>query len=240
MIRRLLLAATALAAIAGPALAADLPYREAPPAYTPPVPLFTWSGLYLGGQLGYAWGNDEYTVASPFSIYSSHFGPSGIIGGAHVGYNAQFNQIVVGVEGDVEGSGYKKTFNSNFIAYGTEIPVQGSIRARVGVALDRALIYATAGGAFASLKNTYASFLGYDTLSKTRAGWTVGGGIEYALTGNWSVRAEYRYTDYGSVQDYPYNSAPGAIVRHKETENAIRAGFSYKFDPFAGPATARY
>ena len=116
------------------------------------------------------------------------------------------------------------------MTYGTQLPVQGSIRARAGVALDRALIYVTGGGAFASFTNTYSSFLGYNSIGKSLAGWTPGAGLEFAVTNNWSIRAEYRYADYGSFTDYPFAAIPGGAVLHHETENAIRAGFSYKLD----------
>ena len=73
----------------------------------------------------------------------------------------------------------------------------------------------------------------YDQVSHTHAGWTVGGGIEYAVTDNWSVRAEYRYTDFGHLTDItPFVFGIGSTVTHHETENAVRAGFSYKFDGF--------
>jgi outer membrane immunogenic protein len=156
------------------------------------------------------------------------------VGGAHIGYNLQLGQYVVGLEGDVDGTGYAKTYNGGFLTVSTKVPVQGSIRARLGVALDRALLYITGGAAFAGFDNTYQSFAGYDTISKTRTGWTVGGGLEYALTNNWSIRAEYRYADYGSFNNYPASSlAPifglGTFVHHNETQHAVRGGVTYKF-----------
>ncbi|WP_026606009.1 outer membrane protein [Methylocapsa acidiphila] len=241
MIRRLLLSTTALL-VAGSALAADLPYREAPPAYAPPVPIFTWTGLYIGGQIGYAWGSDNYNVFGVYGSYGSHsFGPSGVVGGAHAGYNLQLSQIVLGLEGDIEGSGYNKTYSAGVFTYGTKAPIDGSIRGRVGFAMDRVLFYGTAGVAFASFTNTYSTYVGYDSIDNGRAGWTVGGGLEYAVTNNWSVRAEYRYSDFGTFTNNTFGSAPLTSVQHHETNNAVRAGFSYKFDAFgAAPAVARY
>ncbi len=242
MIRRFLLSTTALIAAVGAAYAADLPYREPPPAYAPPVPIFTWTGLYLGGQIGYAWGSDTYNVYAPYgSYYNRSYGPSGVLGGAHVGYNWQLAQFVLGLEGDIEGAGYTKTYNSGFLTYGTQAPIESSIRARLGFAMDRVLFYATGGVAFAGFTNTYSSYLGYNSVANPRAGWTVGGELEYALTNNWSVRAEYRYADFGTFNNNTFNSAPLSVVQHHETENAVRAGFSYKFDAFApAPAVARY
>jgi outer membrane immunogenic protein len=221
----------AFLAVAAPAVAADIPSPQPPPPYTPP-PLFTWTGLYLGGQIGYAWGTDTVTV-SPFG-FGTNFTPNGVVGGAHVGYNLQFNQFVAGLEGDVEGTGISRNFSPGGVTYNTHIPVQGSIRARVGIAFDQVLLYATGGAAFAGFETTVTGF-GSDRTSETRAGWTVGGGLEYAVTPNWSIRAEYRYADFGDfAQPTPFTFGIGTFVNHHETENAVRGGFSYKFDPF-GP-----
>ncbi|MGH6811695.1 MAG: outer membrane protein [Methylocella sp.] len=236
MIRKFLVPAAALAATA-PAFAADL---APPPVYAPPVPLFTWAGLYLGGQIGYGWGTDTLTVFP--AGFGTNFTPNGVVGGAHVGYNLQFNQFVAGLEGDVEGTGISRSFSPGGVLYNTSIPVQGSIRGRLGVAFDRALLYATGGAEFAGFNTSETGFPGFDQNSTTRTGWTVGGGIEYAVTGNWSIRAEYRYADFGHFADATPNTFGfGSFVNRHETENAVRAGFSYKFDAFgAAPVDARY
>jgi outer membrane immunogenic protein len=237
MIRRFLLPLAGLAA-AAPALAADLPYRQGPPPVEAPiVPLFTWTGIYLGGQIGYGWGTDTLTVFP--AGFGTNFTPNGIVGGAHAGYNYQINQFVAGIEGDIEGTGISRTFSPGGVIYNTKIPVQGSIRGRLGVAFDRVLLYATGGAEFAGFDTSYS---GIATASHSRVGWTIGGGIEYAVTSNWSVRAEYRYTDFGHFTDItPIAFGIGSSVTHHETENAVRAGFSYKFDGFgASPFAARY
>jgi outer membrane immunogenic protein len=236
MMRKFLVPAAALAA-AAPAFAADL---GPPPVYPPAVPLFTWAGLYLGLQIGYAWGTDSLTVFP--AGFGTDFTPNGVVGGGHIGYNVQVNQFVAGLEGDVEGTGISRSFSPGGVLYTTDIPVQGSIRGRLGVAFDRALLYATGGAEFAGFDTSYTGFPGFDQNSTTRTGWTVGGGIEYAVTGNWSIRAEYRFTDFGYFADSTPNTFGfGSFVNHHETENAVRAGFSYKFDPFGGaPIAAQY
>jgi outer membrane immunogenic protein len=239
MIRKFLISAAALA-VAAPALAADLTSPAPPPVYPPAVPLFTWTGPYVGLQIGYAWGTDTLTVF-PFG-FGTNFTPNGVVGGGHIGYNLQLNQFVAGLEGDVEGTGIDRSFSPGGALYDTSIPVQGSIRGRLGVAFDRALLYATGGAAFASFDNSVRAFPGFDQTSTSRAGWTIGGGIEYAITGNWSIRAEYRYADFGHFADATPNTFGfGSFVNHHETENAVRAGASYKFDLFGGaPVAAQY
>lgn len=234
MIRKVLICSAAMAAISTAALSADLPSSRAPVA-PPPIPVFSWTGVYLGGQVGYAFGNDTLTNAAGATVSAS---PKGVIGGAHAGYNYQFpgNGLVLGLEGDINGSGYKGTGNlAGVNLYTTKIPVEGSIRGRAGFAVDRALFYATGGAAFGSIKD---SFVTGDTSSTTRVGYTVGGGIQYAITNDWSVRAEYRYTNYGTFTETLPIAATSVL--HKDTENKVLAGFSYMFPTILAPVVARY
>jgi outer membrane immunogenic protein len=238
VINKLLLSTVALAALAGTAFAADLPSRHAPPVYVPPpLPVFTWTGVYIGGQVGYEFGRDSNNV-NPSSSNNS-----GVIGGAHIGYNYQLPaNIVVGLEGDVEGSsGKANSLLGGSVADSYRETVQGSVRGRVGYAVDRALFYATGGAAFGGIQNNYLSALGADSASHTRVGYTVGGGVEYAINNNWSVRVEYRYTDFGHYTDILSGSALGNAVTKHDTDNKVEAGFSYKFDTFnPAPVVARY
>jgi outer membrane immunogenic protein len=267
MYRKLLLASVGAMALTGSAaFAADLPSRAPPPVYLPPVPIFTWTGIYIGGQIGYAWasGNNNFTGFDPFfgpaggTFLSTSAGgtPSGVIGGANVGYNYQINQWVLGVEGSVDGTSLSNTAVVAFpdgtsLTAHTKADIQGSIRGRLGVAWDRALIYGTGGVAFGgfntdvSILNPAVPFFANGNVSNTRVGWTVGGGIQYAITNNWSVRAEYRYTNWGTLSDGRLTAAaaPGVFFngnRHLN-QNQVQVGFDYKFDLYApAPVVARY
>ena len=255
MIKKLLLSTVAITALAGTAFAADLPSRRAPPVYVPPpaIPVFTWTGVYVGGQVGYEFGSSKALASNPVlgGLAAGGANPGGIIGGAHIGYNyaipgtfGSFGALVVGLEGDVDGSSYKSTYLLGGISDSSKQSIQGSVRGRLGVAVDRALFYATGGVAMGGLSNAYLNTLNGlgNSYSHTRVGYTVGAGIEYAITNNWSVRAEYRYTDFGTFSDNLGVATGGAVnVRHKETDNRVQAGFSYKFDTFAPvPVVARY
>ena len=260
MIRKVLMSTVALVAITGTAFAADLPSRRAPPVFVPPpIPVFSWTGFYVGGQVGYGFGKDtatEVAVNGAAATYQTGF-PNGIVGGAHVGYNFSTQSLpvfgsalggltgaggVIGVEGDVNGSDYRGT-----AAFGGAVPlfnqdrmqISGSVRGRIGVAYDRALFYATGGAAFASFQDVYAiGGLPVQSMSHTRVGYTVGGGIEYAITTVWSLRAEYRYTDYGRYVDL---NAPAPFnTMHRQTMQTVTVGFSYKFDTPLAPVVARY
>jgi outer membrane immunogenic protein len=252
---RNIIASTAIAlALGGSAVAADLPSREAPPVYVPPPPIFTWTGLYLGGEVGYQWGDvtkSSFNSAGAFAANEPTGLPTGVVGGAHIGYNWQMSQIVIGLEGDVEGSSLHSSSvdTTGVVSTSAREPFEASIRGRVGFAWDRALIYGTGGAAFGSLHNTATNLTtgGVDTFDTSRVGWTVGGGVEYAVSNNWSIRAEYRYTDLGNFTDTLTNSTgamaggPFAIHIHN-IDNAVRAGFSYKFDPPppVAPVTVKY
>ena len=244
------LTALGCALISTTVMAADLPSRKAPPPYIPPPPVFTWTGLYVGLQAGIAWdqvsNNGNYggwgIAAAPlFPVATTALwaggqnganNKTGFVGGGHIGGLYQMGSFVLGLEVDLEVSS---------LWTGS---LRGSVRGRLGFAIDRTLIYATGGMAFASRSgsSTYGWY-GYNwggNTSSSRVGWTVGGGVEYAFTPNWSVGLEYRYTDFGTNNNTgTWGGSLGSNVRL--TENAVRARASYHFfSAPAAPVVARY
>ncbi|MBB6168009.1 outer membrane protein [Chelatococcus composti] len=216
-------AAAGLIASGAAAFAADLPSRNvAPVAPAPVLPIFTWTGFYAGVNAGYGWG--EFSKAPGFDD------PDGFVGGAQIGYNYQIGQFVVGLETDIQysdlsGKTRPVTFADGNVGVGRgEVEYFGTVRGRIGAAFDRALIYVTGGLAYGETK-----FRGLDTTaglsfskSKTTAGWTIGGGLEYAFTDNITAKAEYLYVDLGDNRYYGANKA--------ETKfSVVRAGLNYKF-----------
>jgi len=223
MLHKFVVTTAMLALPISSALAADFPARLAPPP-NPPIPLFTWSGFYLGAQVGYANIRDSANVIGTGNT-------NGLAGGAHVGYNYQLSQIVFGAEADVDAATNRVDPVFGGIFYGTNTPIQGSTRGRLGFSWDRTLIYATGGAAFADFERSFAIGSNYIRPSTTRVGWTVGGGVEYGITHNWSARVEYRYADFGhSADTFPL------ILTHHDYEHLVRVGFSYKFDMYTPPA----
>jgi outer membrane immunogenic protein len=222
------------------AFAADLPNVKGPPVFAPPPPVFSWTGLYIGGQAGYQWGTSDprlVTAGGAFVAGEPSYNNEGVVGGGHAGFNYQVSQFVFGIEGDIEGTSYSGSGLSTGGAFrsSTRDDIEGSVRGRAGFAWDRVLFYGTGGVAFASIDNSFGLAGGPSLFAATsgRVGWTAGGGVEYAIDPNWSVRAEYRYTDYG---DYNFAIFPGFALREHETDNRVEAGFSYKFDMFTPPA----
>ncbi|MDQ0392008.1 outer membrane protein [Labrys monachus] len=222
-------AGAALLFASQPASAADLAPQAVEPA-APVVLPFDWSGPYIGLHAGYGWGREHDDQSSLFSENgppADHFNMNGFIGGAHAGYNFQFNQFVVGAEGDIDYSALK---GDHFYSYdlGTvtgslklKSDWQGSARLRAGYAIDNLLLYVTGGVAFADAKLSTAG----ESSSNTHVGWTAGGGIEYAFTQNWIGRIEVRYSDF---EKKSFQTLDGP-VKAGWNQTTATAGISYKF-----------
>ena len=207
--KKILLASVALFGFAGAAAAADLPMRAAPPApIIAAAPIFTWTGFYVGVNAGFGWSNDDFDSVD----LADEGDDGGFVGGAQVGYNYQIGSFVVGLEGDIQYADFGR--EGAFVVDGTTYDVDnsdwfGTVRARAGVAFDRALIYATGGFAFADDAN----------------GWTVGGGVEYAFTNNLSAKIEGLYVNLDSDDDFPGFDG--------ETDfGVVRAGLNFRFGTY--------
>lgn len=250
--KKIILPALAAALLSSTAMAADLPGRGpavAPAPVFSPAPVFTWTGVYIGGQIGYAWGKDsttEFVTATGLPTgFAQGFKPDGMIGGLHAGFNYQMGSIVLGVETDIEASGYKGGYRLlNGDGTDSETNWQGSLRGRVGVAMDRALIYATGGLAYANFTHTYidgVAPIAAESFKKTDMGWTAGVGLEYAFTRNLTARAEYRYSDYGNFNHVSLVAFPGNTYRQNPSNHAVRFGVSYLFNMSgSGPVVAKF
>jgi outer membrane immunogenic protein len=257
MHKKLFLASVGALALTGSAALAAEPLPPPPP----PPPIFTWTGVYVGGQIGYAWGagnfNDSGFDPITGTFISGTLGgtPNGVVGGAHVGSQIQINQWVLGIEGSVDGTSLTNTavaifpvaFRGSTLSAQTKADVQGSIRGKIGFAWDRLLIYGTGGVAFGGFNTDFAlaapnrhpPIFATANRSTTRVGWTAGGGVQYAVTNNWWVFAEYRFTDFGTLRDnFLASELPvGAFFNgnRRLQENQVQVGFSYRFDLLSPP-----
>ena len=231
-----LLATVALAALGSAnALAADMPQR---PVYKAPVmmaPSPTWTGFYIGGDVGYGWVTSDGTLTDSAGAFPVPYSAdaNGVIGGGFLGYNYQINQFVVGIEGDWQAADLTGSASSPLFAgytMSTKVNDYGSLRGRLGYAMDRWLIFATGGWAWGSASTSYAvtGTPAFYKNSFTGNGWTVGGGVEYAVTNNWLARFEYRYTDLGS-HGYVDTVSNSAETGNRITVNDVRLGVAYKF-----------
>ncbi len=223
--KRLLLAGIACVALAAsPALAADMPPSRAP-AYRPAlVPYFNWTGVYVGLNAGGGWGGSSWESAAAFSTGRFNV-PGGMIGGT-AGANVQSGGVVFGLEGDIAWAAFRGTTTTGCAA-GCQTAVDwfGTARARLGLAFDAFLPYVTGGAGFGNIR---ASTPGFTGANQTKVGWTAGGGLEYAWTGNWSAKLEYLYVDLGQFDcGFSCGAVSPNIVRFNA--HLLRAGVNYKF-----------
>jgi len=214
--KKILLASVALFGFAGAASAADLPVRAAPPApIIAAVPVFTWTGFYVGVNAGYGWNPNDSIVVNGFRFDLDDEG--GFVGGAQAGYNYQIGSFVVGLEGDIQYADFGGDDRFDFDGDGildddfNTSDWFGTVRARAGVAFDRALIYATGGFAFAD----------------NATGWTVGGGLEYAFTNNLSAKIEGLYVNLDQDDNFP-----GLDLDNDAEFGVVRAGLNFRFGTY--------
>ena len=235
-IKSLLLASGAVFVGVAGANAADAIVYEEPAPIVEAAPVFSWTGAYIGGQIGYGWGRSTFSDEED----SLRVKPDGFLGGLYAGYNFDMgNNFVLGVDGDITyndlDDDYSETDPDDGITanLNSRLRWSGAVRARAGVAMDRWMPYIAAGVAFGSVKNSVSATDGNETYgisqSKTLTGWTAGAGVDYAATDNVIVRLEYRYTDYGHKDFRAGNDYFEFEARDKFKTHDIRLGVAYKF-----------
>jgi len=252
-VKALFLSTLALTATVGAAVAADLPQSYKAPASAPPA--YNWSGVFIGAHGGYGWGQFQ-DVSNPDAQAQS---TKGGFGGLQIGYNYQpvGSSLVAGVEADVSFGSIGKTWRAADTSgspfdpyYGSDkMEMFGTVRGRIGYAFDRVMPYVTGGllwsrnrhdlgcdiavapaGISNGCQNRVAAFDVSET--KTSLGWVVGAGIESAIAGNWTARAEYLYgtTDTGTVNLPDPNYPTARSLRDFDGHvNLVRVGLNYRF-----------
>jgi outer membrane immunogenic protein len=222
-----LLATLALATALGTAAqAADLPVRSAPPApVVAAAPVFTWTGFYAGVNAGYGWNANDDDVVIPGVGTFEVDDEGGFAGGGQIGYNHQIGSFVLGAEADIQYADIGGDNDFDGILNGDDGDDEswfGTVRARAGVAFDRALVYATGGLAYGEVSN------GFSSSDDVSVGWTIGGGVEYAFTPNLTAKVEGLYVNLEQDDD----DVP-VVAGQDETEfGVIRAGLNYKFTSY--------
>lgn len=269
--KKLLLATVALSAMAGVASAADLPYRRSAPAMMPAfvsVPVFTWSGMYIGVNAGYGFAGDgNITTSGNTAVTTNNVNagfraatvknePQGFVGGGQIGYNYQIGSLVLGFETDIQYTDLEKTTNfrsgrGDPSSYRTSMDYLGTVRGRLGYAMDRFMVYATGGLAYGDVNNSavFSSFAPGNQVqfvgrrSGIETGYAVGGGIEYAMPAfNFggsaaTLKVEYLYYDLGTNNVtvrgvLPTNLANSYNSRFSNDGHIVRAGLNFKFGGF--------
>jgi outer membrane immunogenic protein len=256
MKRFLFLSTIAFAITTGPALAADSCCAKAP---SPPAAP-NWTGFYIGANAGWGRATSDIlyvppgppftSVPSAYSaIGSGDLSSDGFIGGGQLGFNFQYNSIVLGIEADIDSFSRSAGFTNTGTPAGAIVPLTSvasvsangfaTVRGRAGLALQSWLFYFTAGEAETRFNfnqvNTYNVVSEAAAISETLWGPVYGGGVEYLVGRNWTVKAEYLHADFGTVsQLVPFLGQDHSHSADLSTD-IVRAGINYKFD-FTAPA----
>jgi outer membrane immunogenic protein len=258
--KKILLAGLVLSSFAGSAMAADLarPVYKAPP----PVEVFDWSGIYIGGHIGGGWSWTDVTDHTFFGnnlfIPTQHINnSSGFLGGVQGGWNYQIGRFVLGSEIDFSWTDIKGDQTSPILAgilgsnvfRSSKANWTGTATTRLGYAWDHVLFYTKIGAAWANFDYvdtvTIVGIPVYTSpASETRSGWTVGTGIEWAFLGGWSAKIEYDYIDFGR-RTVDFNPVAGIVPVNLDIDQRIsevKFGLNYRFGAgaFGGPLMAKY
>ena len=220
--KRVILAGVVLLAMIGSASAADMGRRAAMPTKAPAyAPVYNWTGFYAGINGGYAWGDSNFTGVPGTGDFNVD---GGLIGGT-VGYNWQFGRTVFGLEADLDWANIRGSAACGGLVCSTRNEWLGTARGRIGYAFDRFMPYITGGLAVGEIQ---ASTTGFPGASKTRAGWTVGAGAEFALSGPWTAKIEYLYADLG---DFNCGASCTATPPQNVEFNTsvLKAGINFRF-----------
>ncbi len=246
--------------LAAPACAADLaarPYAKAPAIEA----VYSWTGFYVGGTLGYSWNHLNVNDLDYWDgLGDSSLNSNGAAAGVTVGYNWQYRHLVYGVEGDISWLSNSRTSNNDrqyltgipFAQINSKIDALATIRGRIGVEIDPALVYFTGGVAFGHVHNSYVDVANVNTNlycpgcttwsdSDWRTGFTFGGGLESMLGANWSVKLETLYYQLGdhTVEVTPYKTSTSAYRQRFDDSGIIaRVGVNYRFG--GAPVVAKY
>jgi|ERR1017187_6579009 outer membrane immunogenic protein len=268
--RRTIAAIITIAAAVGfasTASAADLPFK-APMRQMAPLALTNWSGWYVGANAGYSWGRSavDYSQDPGLFFGSPPFGaggslspdlsPKSFIGGGQFGFNYQSGVLVYGLETDFAWRNRTDSFvavlnsSNDTLTLTDEQNWVGTLRGRIGLSpatMNNWLFYVTGGLAYGRFEHSFTQFCNAGcnqirTLSDsvTKAGWTVGGGIEIALDRNWSVGAEYLYMNFGNdalsapaagpLPLFAFQlSLPNTSASFQDTSQVARLKLNYRF-----------
>jgi outer membrane immunogenic protein len=213
---------------------ADMPMK----AVAPPVPYYSWSGFYLGGNIGYGVGIDRAQsnlaifTATESSAGTTAVTPAGAIGGVQLGYNWQGGpNWLAGFEADFQGSAQKATscilgcsfipgFTTQLLTVTQNLDYFGTVRGRFGFVDRGNLFYVTGGAAYGHVNQTTglvvsqnnAALSAAASTAETKLGWVVGAGMESSLGGNWTARVEYLYMDLGNTATAVTATAPTGLI----------------------------
>jgi outer membrane immunogenic protein len=248
--KKVIVAAALASLVATPALAADMLVKKAPPP--PPAPTWSWTGFYVGANVGGGWAKSDWFEdvsgsggGGPAGFQDASIRAPGVLGGGQMGYDWQTGWTVFGIQADADAAGLRGSNTSCFPevtgatqSCNTKIDAMGTVTGRIGAAFDRTLVYVLGGFAWeherlANPGNSIPSLQPFNAVfSGTRAGATVGAGLERALTGNWSAFVQYNYISFGRRASM-FTDLDGTVPLFteiiREDIHVIKVGLNYRF-----------
>jgi outer membrane immunogenic protein len=218
---------------------------KAPPV-VPPLPVFSWTGFYVGVNARIGGDKVDYSLLSPLTVPPASANVNntsfGGLAGGQIGYNWQTSNWVWGVEADIQWTNIGSKLNasaSNVLGVpnaslnaSTEMSYFGTVRGRLGYAWDRTLLYATGGYAYGSEDTRLVTTPALVNFSRSHSlnGWTVGGGLEWSPLNNISLKTEYLFTQFDRSNVF---ADPALFtIDNKVTSHMLRFGVNYRFGPW--------
>jgi outer membrane immunogenic protein len=249
--KKILLAATVAALASTSAFAADMaarPYIKAP-VYAP-APVYNWTGFYIGGHVGAAFGGDDgYTSDFPAGTLASSNRDAAFMGGGQIGADYQFApNWLVGIEGQISAisSGDRRfTDTVDLGSLRDRNDWIASVTGRLGYTWGPGLIYAKGGVAFRDSGGLTALNLvpgDIVTTDRNDTGYTVGAGLEYMFAPGWSGKVEYQYYNFDRTNISTLlapGSFSGTAISYTDDIHTVKVGLNYRFN-WGGPVVAKY
>ncbi len=249
--RKVLLAGVAgVALVAGaPAYAADLSRRPPPPPpVVAPVPVFLWTGCYIGANIGGAWAHKDFSFTNRFGTFDdgSHTA-DGIAGGGQIGCDYQFaSNWVVGIQGMFDGADLSGDHLFRDGTFHSKVRWFGTVTGRLGFLFTPSfLIYGKGGVAFVGDHHSFTEDSSFaSTGDFTRTGWDAGLGLEWMFFPSWSVWLEWDHMGFGDRNEtFVFRNGDFFVENVKQSVDKVLVGVNYRFGWFGkgkGPVAARY
>jgi outer membrane immunogenic protein len=256
--KKLVLAASILAASAVSAFAADMPARIAKAPVAPPILTYDWSGMYVGGAVGGAWSDTGGVFYNAPGFLWGTGSSSTLIYGGFAGIQKQWGNWVLGIEGGYNGldNGFNSTAGTGLagsscgFALGTRCESRLNdiwyIGGRVGYAWNRFMVYGQGGYAQADIDTRGVDAIGpFSLAGSSHGGWYAGVGAEYAVLDYLILGIDYKHYEFDSKQHNCNLAVVGCVAGSFRTVDAdvdsVMARMSFKFNPWpSAPVVARY
>lgn len=257
--RKLLISSIAIMTMTGAALAGDLPSNKEAPVFLPPPPVFTWTGFYIGANVGFGSGSADWSnIVVPSDpgqnlpgVFAKDNLSGAVVGGGQIGYRQQYNAFVFGVEGKFDASGVNGSqicfgsYNDHSASCRVDNQWLADITGSIGYSVtERLLLSAKGGVAFANSDfqpdMDYKYYGNYNVTNQTNTGWVVGASIDYAVSDHWILGFEYDHYDFGTDSVAFTQNAAAKAYSGQWLVIPFNASVSQSFDTVIGKVSYKF